>query len=226
MAETPHHRDNLAWLIEMLRAWFVNELMVYVSGNMFIYYVRGDGRRHVAPDVFVVRGVPRTLTPERRRYLTWEEGKGPNLVIELTSPTTAEEDLGEKLVLYRDVLRVREYFLFDPDAEYLTPPLQGYRLRGGEYRRIRSVKGRLPSQELGLHLERHDWMLRLYDPATQSWLPNPGEVRAAQAQAEVARQRAEAERDLEKAAREQAEAEIERLRRQLDALRGNPPAQP
>jgi Uma2 family endonuclease len=205
MAETPRHRDNLSWLIEVLRAWFVQELLVYVSGNMFLYYVRGDPRRHVAPDVFVTRGLPKTRTPERRRYLVWEEGKGPDLVIELTSESTREEDLEHKFRLYQDTLKVREYFLFDPEAEYLAPPLQGYRLRGGKYVRIRPVKGRLPSQVLGLHLERQDWVLRLYDPATGLWLPTPPEEREARMQAESAQRR--------------AEAEVERLRQELETLR-------
>ena len=48
---------------------------VYVWGNMMLYYVEGDRRKHVSPDVFVVRGVPKR--PERDYYLTWKEGKGP-----------------------------------------------------------------------------------------------------------------------------------------------------
>ena len=42
---------------------------------MFLYYVRGDKRRHVSPDVFVVRGVSNRY---RDAYFTWiEGGKGP-----------------------------------------------------------------------------------------------------------------------------------------------------
>src|ERR671938_136149 len=83
MTETPRHRKNMTNVIETLEAWFADDPQVYVSGNMFVYYVPGDRLRHVSPDVFVVRGVPKT--PERRRYLTWEEHKAPDLVIELTS---------------------------------------------------------------------------------------------------------------------------------------------
>jgi Uma2 family endonuclease len=87
--------------------------------------------KHVPPDVFLVRGIPREK--ERDYYLTWEEGKGPDLVIELTSRSTKEEDLVEKYGLYQDVLKVPEYFLFDPYAEYLKPPLHGFRLYRGRY---------------------------------------------------------------------------------------------
>src|SRR5262249_16327325 len=150
---------------------------VYVSGNMFLYYVEGNPRRHVSPDVFVVHGIPGARG--RRRYLVWEEGEGPDVVIEITSPSTRREDLVGKVALYRDVVRVREYFLFDPFEEYLEPSLQGYRLRGGQYVRIRPVAGRVPSKLLGLHLEREGWLLRLYDPETGRWLPTPPEEGAA-----------------------------------------------
>jgi Uma2 family endonuclease len=210
LAETPEHRDNLMDTIKSLTLWFKDDPQVYVSGNMFLYYVPGNRLRHVSPDVFVVRDVPKL--PERRRYLVWEEGKGPDLVIEFTSPSTREEDLDDKMALYRDTLGVREYFLFDPLAEYLDPPLQGYRLRGGRYVRVRPVRGRLPSQVLGLHLERDDWQLRLYDPKTGQWLLTPAEEHEARVRAEKAAQSASE-------ARQRAEVEVERLRRELDALR-------
>jgi Uma2 family endonuclease len=54
-------------------------------------------------------------------------------VIEVTSQSTREGDLYDKLEIYRDRIRVLEYFLFDPRGEYLDPVLQGYRLPGGQY---------------------------------------------------------------------------------------------
>ena len=47
--------------------------------------IDGNRRRRIAPDVFVVKGVPKG---DRLNYLTWEEGKGPDVVIELTSRST------------------------------------------------------------------------------------------------------------------------------------------
>src|SRR5208282_5908853 len=138
-----------------------------------IFYVPGNRRRHISPDVFVVKGVPKR---ERLNYLVWEEAKGPDVVIELTSSSTRHVDTHRKLVLYRDTLKVQEYFLFDPFGDYLDPALQGYRLLRGDYVPIRAVKGRLPSKVLGLHLERNDHELRLYQPATGKWLPTPEEA--------------------------------------------------
>jgi Uma2 family endonuclease len=96
-------------------------------------------------------------------------------VIELTSSSTRHEDRTRKFAIYRDKLKVKEHFLFDVLGDYLDPPLQGYRLHRGNYRAIRPGAGRLPSQVLGLHLERHGQELRLYDPAANRWLPTAAE---------------------------------------------------
>src|SRR5436305_2015878 len=115
MAETDLHRDLMLDVIETLRMFFDPEPMVYVSGNLLIYYVPGNKRKHLAPDVFVVKGVAKRL---REHYLLWEEGKGPDVAMEITSRTTRKEDLTRKFEIYRDILKVQEYFLFDPFAEY------------------------------------------------------------------------------------------------------------
>jgi Uma2 family endonuclease len=215
------HRRVMTDAIAELETHFEDNPQVYISGNMFVYYVRGDRNKHVSPDVFVAFGVPKHK--ERESYFVWKEGKSPDVVFEATSRSTRDEDILDKMYLYRDILKVREYFLFDPKGEYLDPPLQGYRLRQGKYMRIRLVNGRLPSQVLGLHLERHGSELRLYNPATHLWLPTPQEAlamaEAARRQAETGHRRADAARRQAEAARRQAEAEIERLRRENEELR-------
>ena len=217
MAETDQHRDLMFVLIETLKFYFAQEPRTYVSGNLLLFYERGNRRRHVAPDVFVVKGVDKH---PRLNYLLWEEGRAPQLIIELTWSSTRHTDRQRKYRLYQDVLRVREYFLFDPFGDYLEPPLQGYRLRGGLYGTIRALAGRLPSQVLGLHLERDGQELCLWNPATRQRLPTPvAHEAAARQSAEAARQSAEAARQQEAAARQQAEAEAERLRREVAELR-------
>jgi Uma2 family endonuclease len=200
MAETDFHCLIIMALRQTLDFHFAADPMIYVSGNLLMYYVRGDKRKHVSPDVFVVKGVEKKKRP---CYLTWEERKRPNAIIEVTSKSTRKEDTDTKFVLYRDVLKVKEYFLFDPFGDYLKPDrLRGYRLRKGDYEAIALVDGRMPSKELGLHLERDGDDLRFYDPATSAWLLTP-EERATKA-------------EREKAA---LEKENERLRRLLDARR-------
>ena len=221
MAETDYHFILMAALRQTLDFRFADDPMVYVSGNLLMYYVPGDKRKHVSPDVFVVKGVKKK---KRLYYLTWEEGKNPNVVIEITSKTTRKEDTDKKFVLYRDVLKVKEYFLFDPFGDYLKPErLRGYRLRKGEYEPIPLVDERMPSQVLGLHLERDADTLRLYDPATKAWLLTPDERAEQEAQrAEQEAQRAEQESHrADQAERENAALleENERLRRQLNFKR-------
>jgi Uma2 family endonuclease len=193
MAETDLHRQDMVDLIQTLQDHFAADPNVYVSGNLLLFYEEGNRRKHVAPDVFLVRGVPKL--PPRNYYLLWEEGKAPDLVIEITSKTTRREDQTKKRTLYRDVLRIREYFQFDPTEDYLKPSLQGHRVVDGELVPIEPVAGRIPSAILGLHLERRGTELRLYDPATGRCLLTPAE------------------------AREQLQAENELLRRQLAELR-------
>jgi Uma2 family endonuclease len=199
MAETDWHRDIMYALIKVLQAFFASDPLVYVSGNLLLYYVPGNKRRHVSPDVFVVKGVHKHQRPY---YLLWEEKKSPNLVIEVTSSSTKSEDLKKKFLLYQDVLRVQEYFLFDPFEDYLDPSFQGYRLRQGKYVSIRPMGGRLPSSVLGLQLERDGLDLRLFDPKADKWLLTP-EEKIAESDARIA----------------QSEAENERLQRELEGLR-------
>jgi len=223
MAETDWHRILMNALIQTLDAWYVQEPLVYVSGNLLLFYERGNKRRHVSPDVFVVKGVPKRRRPN---YLVWEEGKGPDVVIELTSSSTRSEDIKKKFNLYQDTLRVPEYFLFDPLGDYLDPALRGYRLQRGKYASLREVEGRLPSKVLGLHLQPAGEELRLYDPITGQWL-HPLEERVTEAEVErdeerAARQQAETERDQERAARQRVEADLARLRRAFgQSRRGN-----
>lgn len=219
MAETPVHGDALIQLVDVLKLWFADQPNVYVGRNMMMYYVEGDPRKHLSPDAFVTLGIAKD-TP-RDAYFTWlEGGRGPDVVIEITSKSTRQDDMKKKYRLYQDVLGVREYFLFDPRAEYLTPCLHGYRLEDGQYVPIAEIAGRLPSAVLDLHFEADGQTLQLYNPATGEWLPTREEAQ---------RRRAEAESDAraaERKARLHLEKEVEELRARLEALErrgGNSP---
>jgi Uma2 family endonuclease len=219
MAENDWHRDLMLLLIEVLRAFYAGK-RAYVSGNLLVFYEEGNRRRHVSPDVWLARGVENRQRPN---YLVWQERRGPEFVIELTSSSTRDEDLRTKFALYRDTLKVREYYLFDPHGDYLEPRLQGYRLRGEVYQNIHPRNGRLPSRVTGLHLEADGDMLRLWNPQTQAWLPTPAErlVQAEEAreQAERGREQAQERADQETRLRRQAEAETQRLRQELERLK-------
>jgi Uma2 family endonuclease len=222
MAETDLHRNDATDLIQTLDDFFEAEPMIYVSGNLLVFYEEGNRRKHVAPDVFVVRGVEKKKNV-RGNYLIWKEKRPPDLVMEITSKSTRNEDKKSKWALYRDILKVFEYFLFDPTEDYLKPPLQGFRLVAGDYVPIEPAAGRLPSLVLGLHLERDGEELRLFDPATGVRLMTRSErTELAEQRAEQERRRAEQERQRAEAAeatRRQSAEENERLRQELEALR-------
>jgi Uma2 family endonuclease len=200
MAETGIHVMQIINLVVALNRFFHNRNDVAVIANMFLYYDPTTNKKVVSPDVFVVLGVDGTYL--RRTWKTWEEGKRPDVVFEITSKSTRTEDTKEKLALYQE-LGVQEYFLYDPLDEYLKPPLQGYRLAEGRYERIQGEP--LFSQVLGVELHRRDQWLRLYDPVRKEWLLTPDEVEEA--------------RQAEAAARQALEAEVARLRQEL-ARRG------
>ncbi len=221
MAETEIHFRGMIDTVEVLWDRFAAQPNVYVGGNLLLYYEEGDRRKHVAPDVFVALDVPRE--PPRDYYLVWKEGKAPDFIVEITSKSTKREDMKKKFGIYRDILRVSEYFLFDPTEDYLDPPLQGFRLDAGEYAQIEPIDGRLPSQVVGLHLARDGEKLRLFDPATGQRLLTRLEGReAAERRADEERRRAEEERrhaEAAEAAGQRLAEENERLRREIEALR-------
>jgi Uma2 family endonuclease len=187
MAETDLHIDELIYLRRALRHHFRDEPDVYVAGNLLFYYRQGDPSGVVSPDLFVVQGIPKK---QRRKYLLWEEGKAPCMVVEVTSRSTRREDLAD---LYEQ-LGVEEYFLFDILGEYLSPRLQGYRLRDGRYQALQpGPGGALVSETIGIILVPETEALRLVDAATGEILLRPEEMEAevARLKEELARLRKE-----------------------------------
>jgi Uma2 family endonuclease len=225
MGETEVHVQCLVESREVLRNYFRDDSLVYVGANLMLYYEEGDIHQSVSPDVFVTRGVPKL--PRRRTYLTWREGKPPDFVLEISSRKTRREDRVVKRALYES-LRIPELVLFDPLAEYLKPPLQGYVLHRGAYRRMPEEEGgAVRSTELGLVLRPEGTRLRFVDPRTGEALLVPEEVEERRVAAEAARREAEAARQEAEAARLAAEeraaamaAENARLRAALERLGG------
>lgn len=205
--ETERHKLQIDLLIYPLRSWLTHrEQGGYVGGNMFVYFsmaqVRGEDFR--GPDVFVVLDVP---DGERRSWVVWEEGKGPDVVIELLSEKTAAQDKGRKKQVYQSQLRVGEYYWYDP---FNPEDLAGFSLSGSEYLPIAATdEGYLRCNHLGLVLRR--WEGRYAEVSTTwlrwafadgSLLPTPEEFQT------LEQQRADAEQQRADA----AEAELARLR--------------
>jgi len=199
MAEGDLQCSYLIYARSVLRIYFQNHLDVYVAGNLFIYYEKGNPESVVAPDVFVVFGAEKR---DRGSYKTWEENdKIPDFVLEITSKTTRSKDQGAKKGIYA-FLGVREYFQYDPTGDYLNPQLQGLHLVEGNYfpvttNTLPDGTVSLPSQVLGLELRLERGKLRFYNPTTgQTLLTHEEEAVARQAAQEKAQRLAAKLREL------------------------------
>jgi Uma2 family endonuclease len=206
MGETDRHIQLIIDLRMALRHFYRAQPDVYVGSNLLLYYVEGDPRKFVVPDVFVARGVGNHT---RRIFKLWEEAAPPSAVIEVMSRGTWGEDLQRKWKLY-ERLGVKEYFIFDPEYDYLPKSagrtMLAYRLVEGEYAELEAPGGRVRSEELGLELVDTGETLRLFNPQTGAFLLTPDEEAEERVRLTEAYQRAEAEAS-------QLREELERLRR-------------
>jgi Uma2 family endonuclease len=146
--DSDRHAAQIELLKECLRLFWADRDRWFVGGNMFVYFSRDQllTRDFRGPDIFVVLDVPRR---ERRSWVVWDEGKAPDVVIELLSDTTASVDRGEKKRVYEDQLSVPEYYWYHP----FTRELAGWILRDGMYQPIATDDtGRLRSTALDLLL--------------------------------------------------------------------------
>ena len=185
MAETDLHWRATVDLALMLKARYRDIDGVYVASDNFVYYREGDPSGVFSPDVYVVFGVE---SKPRRTYKVWEEGVTPTVVFEITSRSTSLEVEGNKKVLCAR-LGVREYWLFDPEGDALSPALQGYRLpEDAELTPYEPVEpeddGSLVSEALGLVLRNDGGRLDLRDVETGERLLPPDELESARVAAE------------------------------------------
>ena len=216
MAVSDLHRQILMRTLQAFDEHFADRPEVYVSGDILMYYVEGDPRKSISPDVLIAFGLGKK---PRGNYKVWEEGKVPDFVMEFSSKTTYQNDLRHKKDLYA-LLRIQDYFLYDAEALYLPSPLMGFTLTEGVYVPISAgVDGGLHSSALDLDFHVGDVGLGIYDPTAEAWLQTPAE--SALARAETAETRAEsalARAETAEARAETAEAEAARLREELARL--------
>ena len=162
------------------------------------------------PDLMVAFDVEPADYYASNAYVISEQGKPPDFVLEIASPSTAREDTGPKRRYY-ETLGIREYWRFDETGELHGARLAGDRLVDGEYVPIDveelsdgSSRGYSEALKLDLRAEGHG--LTFYDPATGRPLPalvTEREARAAEREARmIAEAAAAAEREARAAERE------------------------
>ncbi|NEN88119.1 MAG: Uma2 family endonuclease [Okeania sp. SIO3H1] len=151
---------------ELLRQTFQppnrNLERLFCGADMNLYYDVKHPNWYKRPDWFAVVGVPRLYEERDMRlsYVVWQEGVNPLVVVELLSPGTEEEDLGERIgeqgkpttkwEVYESILRVPYYVTFSP----YTNQIQAFHLVGDRYQKAELNQGRLllPRVELSLGL--------------------------------------------------------------------------
>ncbi|MGK7952403.1 MAG: Uma2 family endonuclease [Xenococcaceae cyanobacterium] len=193
--ETWRHKLQMDLLTLPLNKWFAGR-DAFAGGNMFLYYSLAQikNRDFKGPDVFVVLDVP---WRERKSWVVWEEGKAPDVIIELLSDSTKKIDKNEKKLIYQNQIRIPEYYWYDP---FNPEDLAGFVLQGSEYVALPfDGDNNLTSPSLGLKLVRWQGSFNRVEAVWLRWTNKTGELlpteeeiaRQAQQQAQQERQRAE-----------------------------------
>ncbi|NJN38619.1 MAG: Uma2 family endonuclease [Acaryochloridaceae cyanobacterium CSU_3_4] len=178
---------------------------VFTGTDLNLYYDLQHPLWHKRPDWFAAIGVPRLYAQKELRlsYVIWDEGVVPAVVVELLSPGTEKEDLGQttategepptKWQVYEHILKIPYYILYDR----YSGSLQGYHWLDGHYSplEIKDKRLWLPQLNLGLGLWRGEYEGRIREwlrwlDADNHWIATPLEQanqQLVQAQAKAAR---------------------------------------
>ncbi|MDE2785631.1 MAG: Uma2 family endonuclease [Chloroflexota bacterium] len=186
-----------------------------------------DKRRARYPDLLVAFDVSPAEYEASNGYIVSEQGKAPDFVLEVASPSTAHRDLNEKRDFYASI-GVREYWRFDRTGEHYGTRLYGERLEGGVYGPI--PRDELPggdlqsySPALGLNLRTEGEELRFCDPATGQPVASfeSERARADAAEAERNAERAQVNAERARANAAEAERDAERMRADMERARAD-----
>ncbi|MFB8791570.1 MAG: Uma2 family endonuclease [Potamolinea sp.] len=214
--ESELHLRQIILLFKCLEWLWRDRNDFYAAGNLTIYYsprqLKSEDFR--GPDFFVVLETDRKT---RKSWVVWEEeGKYPNVILEIISPSTANTDKDFKKKLYQSTFRTPDYFWFDPE----TQEFAGFHLLDGDYQPIKAnPQGLLWSQQLGLYVGIYQGLLRFFTPELEL-VPTPEEAADAERQekelaltiAQQETQRADAERQEKELALTRAEKLAAKLR--------------
>ncbi|MEH1871990.1 Uma2 family endonuclease [Nostoc sp.] len=162
--ESDLHREQIDLLIRLIKWWWRDRQDFYATGNLTIYFSPNQKKSEEfrGPDFFLVLD---TEKKDRKSWVVWQEdGKYPNVIIEMLSDSTASVDKGLKKQIYQNTFRTPDYFWFDPN----NLELQGFHLVDGQYQDIVPTEsGWLWSQQLGLYLAVSLGKLRFFTPDRQ-----------------------------------------------------------
>ncbi len=204
VGEDSLQRFILELLRPLIERWYAQlGKPTFVGADQFIYYERRHPMKVVAPDIYVLPGVP----PGRRikSWKTWKTGIVPSLAVEVVTSEDYEKDYREAPERYAE-LGVGELIIFDPDFERGEDRVrwQRYRKLKRGFAQVESTDvDRIRSRVLGCFLrvvgEGEDARVRLgTGPAGDVLVPTEAEAERAAKEAALAA--AEAERAAKEAA--------------------------
>lgn len=207
--ETNWHRSAMNLLIDSVHALWRDRDDYFAGGNMFIYFSFGQVlRKHYrGPDFFVVKGVDGTH--DRDSWVVWmENGRYPDVIVELASPSTIRNDLTVKKELYEQTFRTTDYFCYNPANQELV----GWHLQDNAYRQLDpNPQGWLWSRALNVWIGRWEGAFQRIQAQWPRFYSTDGQLILTLAEAEA--QRAETEAQRARQAQEEAEKERQRSER-------------
>lgn len=216
--ETSLHYLQLSLLVSCLAWLWRDRSDFFIGANLTIYFSRQQlrNRDFRGPDFFLVKN---TDGRSRKSWVVWEEdGKYPDLIIELLSDSTANTDKKFKKNLYQNQFRTPEYFWFSPE----TLEFAGFRLVSQSYEEIApNSQGWRWSEALELYIGVSAGKLR-YFTAEGDLVLTPEEA-AEEEMLRAKREHQRAEQEMLRAEQEHQRAEqehqrAERLAAQLRTL--------
>ena len=99
-------------LLALLKRWLAEQgKPTFVGMNQFFYWKQFDPHECIAPDVYVLPGVP--LSPRVGAWKIWETGKIPSFALEVVSRDVDKDYLSAPPKY--DRMGVTELVVFDPD---------------------------------------------------------------------------------------------------------------
>ena len=215
------HLDRPAHQAALQRHFGGDDTTIILS-EIPVRHSPGQREGHRIPDLLIAFDVDFPLGVEQRGYSIRDQGKPPDFVLEIASPTTGIEDYTSKRSDYAN-FGIPEYWRFDPSGgRYHGAPLGGDRLAEGTYQPIGILETGPDhfyghSDVLNLDLCWENGRLRWWDPAARRYLltfDEMDEARIAEAEARTAeaeaRARAESRADSAEARVRELEAELER----------------
>ena len=195
--------------LENLSIHFGNPESTLVTADRWIVASPNQDKSHARrPDLLIAFNVSPEDYRQSNGYISSEQGKPPDFVMEVASATTAEADTGEKRDYYAS-MGIPEYWRFDETGQHHGQRLAGDQLVGDSYVpiEVREVEpGVLEgfSEVLNLRIRWEQGHLLWIDPATNAPVPRHRQTIA--------------ERDQAMARANRLEAELSRLREN----QGNP----